>query len=140
MDSKLWILAALLAATPLAPAQWLNYPTAGIPRTADGKPNLSAPAPRAHGKPDLSGLWQTDSAPPALLERLIPSATNGAGEEPLSQYFINIFSDFKAGRHPVSPRRRRVIPGTREEFHERVSHLALSSGGNADARNGARAV
>ena len=45
---------------PLA-AQWLNYPTPGIPRTADGKPNLSAPAPRTpDGKPDLSGLWSMD--------------------------------------------------------------------------------
>jgi hypothetical protein len=24
-------------------AQWVNYPTPGIPRTSDGKPNLSAP-------------------------------------------------------------------------------------------------
>jgi hypothetical protein len=36
----------------------LNQPTPGIPRTADGKPNLAAPAPRTpDGKPDLSGLW-----------------------------------------------------------------------------------
>ncbi len=26
-----------------ASAQWLNYKTPGIPRTADGKPNLHAP-------------------------------------------------------------------------------------------------
>ena len=29
-----------------AEAQWLDRPTAGIPRTSDGKPNLAAPAPR----------------------------------------------------------------------------------------------
>jgi hypothetical protein len=40
-------------------AQWLKHPTPGIPRTPDGKPNLTAAVPRtADGKVDLSGLWQ----------------------------------------------------------------------------------
>jgi hypothetical protein len=54
VSKSILLFAAML---PVA-AQWLHYPTAGIPRTADGKPNLNAPAPKAAGgKPDLSGLW-----------------------------------------------------------------------------------
>jgi len=63
----------LSAATP-AFAQWLNFPTAGVPRTKDGKTDLSAPAPRlADGKPDLQGIW------------LVPGL----------KYLINIAADLK---------------------------------------------
>ena len=113
----IWILIALVAATPLVHAQWLNHRTPNIPRTADGKPNLSARTPRgANGRPDLSGLWQTDSAPPELLERLIPAATNGAGEEPLSQYFINIFSDFKPEDVPFRPAAAQLFRQREQNF------------------------
>ncbi|HEY1308058.1 MAG TPA: hypothetical protein VGF24_31110 [Vicinamibacterales bacterium] len=51
------VLVAIVSSAPLS-AQWLSQPTQGIPRTADGKPNLDAPVPRTpDGKPDLSGLW-----------------------------------------------------------------------------------
>jgi len=39
-------------------AQWLGYPTPGIPRNADDSANLTAPAPRIYNNlPDLSGMW-----------------------------------------------------------------------------------
>jgi hypothetical protein len=104
LNRNLRLLIAFAMVPGLVFAQWLNHRTPGIPRTPDGKPNLSARTPRAaDGKPNLSGLWQTDSAPPEMLERLIPGTTNGAGEEPLSQYFINILSDIKPEEAPLRP-------------------------------------
>src|ERR1700689_2576709 len=53
------ILGTPLASTHLA-AQWLKYPTAGVPRKADGKVDMAALPPRlADGKPDFSGIWTT---------------------------------------------------------------------------------
>jgi len=51
------LICALLLAAP-AGAQWLDRKTSGLPRKADGKVDMAAPAPRtAEGKPDLTGIW-----------------------------------------------------------------------------------
>src|SRR5436190_22277577 len=55
---KLLPLAFILLLGVSASAQWQNVPRAAVPRTPDGKVNLTAPAPRLpDGKPDLSGVW-----------------------------------------------------------------------------------
>ena len=101
---SLWILIALIGAPPGARAQWLNHPTPGTPRTADGKPKLTAPTPRAsNGKPDLSGIWQAESTPVAELMRALPGGIDVLGEGVPSKYLINILTDVKPEDSPLQP-------------------------------------
>ena len=87
MKTQAMAFAALLA-VPLG-AQWLNYPTPGVPRTADGKPNLSAGALRtADGWPDLSGIWEMADDRPCL-----PNCDNSQS----AQEFLNIARSLKDG-------------------------------------------
>jgi hypothetical protein len=99
-----------IAAPACSCAQWLNQADPGTPRTRDGKPNLSAPAPRIHGKPDLSGIWRPESTPREILATLfppgvglLPGGVNGLGEDDPQKYFLNILADFKRGEEPLTP-------------------------------------
>src|SRR6185369_13612277 len=56
--------AFLFSLSPAAGAQWPARLNPDLPRTAYGRVNLAAPAPRtSHGTPDLSGLWIAEPDP-----------------------------------------------------------------------------
>ena len=77
-------LGVLLLAMP-ASAQWRNLPSDGVPLGKDGKPDLTAPAPRSNGKPDLSGIYQ-----------------------PNMKYFTNLAADLGIDNVPMTAEARRI--------------------------------
>ena len=110
MNGRIKTVGVLFAGAMLcADAQWLNYPTPGTPRTRDGKADLSAKAPRAsNGKPDLSGVWQTELTPAGENERIFGSVVKDfavPGDDPstFSKYFHNILADFSPQDAPIRP-------------------------------------
>jgi len=99
-----WLLIVLVAAPLYVNAQWAVYKDPTIPRTRDGKPNLTAPAPRLNGRPDLTGIWQAESAPVAEIQQfLLPGGINGLGEDLPTKYFFNFFADYAPGQEPLKP-------------------------------------
>ncbi len=87
---RLFCFSLALAWCAAGSAQWIDYPTAGVPRLPNGKPNLSAPAPRtAGGKPDLSGIWGW--------EHNRPCPPQGCDDQPIGQEFVNIGWSLQGG-------------------------------------------
>jgi len=135
---RLVILLALLSTG--AHAQWLNYPTPGIPRTRDGKPNLAARAPRAaDGKPDLSGVWMHENTSVAEVRRLFGSRfdeaikTGSPGMEIGTQhrYVFDILLDYKPEEAMLRPEaaealRRRASGG---DSHQLCMPLGIPDAG-----------
>jgi hypothetical protein len=87
--------AMMLAIGTIASAQWDPYPWKRVPRTADGKIDLSAPVPRtSYGKPDLSGFWMPENP---------------------TKYLLNLAADMKEGDIPLKP-------GARDLYNQRIAN------------------
>jgi len=113
-------LGLLLAAGTSLSAQWVTYPTPGIPRTRDGKPNLTAPAPRTpDGKPDLSGLWQVQPSPWAEIQPIVGNMNDvfapGDDLREFSKYGLNILADFKPSEAPIKPETLKAMRSQKPE-------------------------
>ena len=81
--------------------QWVKVPAGGIPKGPDGKPNLSAPAPRsAEGHPDLSGVWESGSA----------------------KYILDIAADLKPGDLPFQPWAKALVDQRADGSHSGEDH------------------
>jgi len=102
-------------------AQWLNHRDPRIPRTADGKPNLAAPAPRFNGKPDLSGVWEAErTSADEYGKGLGPGFSQLQVDfNDVTKHVINAFWGVKPGEEPFTPegvaafrQRQGQAPGT----------------------------
>ena len=82
-------IAAVSAASLPVHAQWLNVRVPGVPRTKTGEVDLDAPAPRAGGHPDLTGLWITEDNRPC--------PPGGCADMKVPQEFINIGWSLQGG-------------------------------------------
>ncbi len=84
-------------------AQWLTYPTPGVPRLPNGMIDLAAEAPRAaDGHPNLSGVWHVYSEPLDEKQRLFGADVAGfsvIGDQvtDMSKYATDLFVDFQPG-------------------------------------------
>ena len=89
------ILSIFLLAASVS-AQWMKLPDPAIPRTPDGKADLSGPTPKSgDGKPDLSGIWLPDPDPNGKPEG-VEYAVN-------PRYFVNITADLSPEGVPFQP-------------------------------------
>src|SRR5213595_2592154 len=83
LRTSLTTVAMMSTIAVVANAQWDPYPWKRMPRTADGKVDLNAPAQRtSYGKIDLSGFWMPENP---------------------TKHLLNLVADLKRGEVPLKP-------------------------------------
>ena len=105
MRTRAIVAALVITALGCLEAQSLQYRDPRIPRTADGRPNLSAPAPRLNGKTDFSGVWQAERTPVSEFVRVLgpgfPAIQIDYND--VTKHAINVLWDVPASERPLRP-------------------------------------
>jgi len=110
------VLAGVLASAPAA-AQWVGYPTAHVPRKADGKVDMTAPTPRmANGKPDFSGIWISDRTEPGQ------ETISDTSSLPSGRHMANMGVDFEGGL-PYQPWQLPIVKRRTENLAIEDPHI-----------------
>src|SRR5437773_519266 len=101
----------LAGAFTCAYAQWPNYPDSRIPRTKDGKPNLTAPVRRLNGKPDISGVWQAERSPASEYDRVMGDGFTALQPDThdITTNFLNVFWGMKPEEEPLRPEATAIV-------------------------------
>ena len=93
------------AALGFGAALWLNPTRDPETRPAGERVDMSAPAPRLNGRPDLSGLWEAERTPTAEFVRVLGPGL--AEIQPdlneITKHMINVFWDIKPEDVPIRP-------------------------------------
>jgi len=124
MFQALVLVYSLIAMSVPAGAQWLNYLDPRIPRTADGKPNLAAPAPKLpDGTPDFSGIWRAPNN-----KYLANLAADGL-EIPMQPWAEKLFNERQANNSKDWPNGR-CLPNsvTDSDAHQTPRKIIQQSG------------
>jgi len=130
VDMKLSIFTVAVVAVfgLLVPAfsQWAHADPRA-PRTPDGKPILTAPAPRLNGKPDLSGLWQ--AAPPLGTKggnKPVSLGVQGDASD-IGDIHRDVFYELKSADEPLKPAALAIVSQRRDEPRPQARCLPMGA-------------
>ncbi len=94
-------------ATMAMPAPQWRHRMDGVPRLPDGKPNLSAPAPKqADGKPDITGLWKPGGGYVGDIARDLKP-----GEVPFQPWAESLYKERRANNSKDDPTASCIVGG-----------------------------